>query len=467
MIRDKLAEGKKRMFSNLIAARTQMGMSLIFHVVFSVLGVGLPLLLCLGEGIALWRKDGTWLALSRQWTKTFMILFGIGAASGAIVEFEITLLWSGLVKDAGAIIALPFALEGFAFFLEGIFLGIYLYGAKRLAPFTHWLTSIPIVISGTASAWFITSANSWLNSPTGFQLVNGNVINVDPFAAILNPSTPFETTHMILACYVATGFGTAAVYAAGMLRGKRDDYHRKGLLLGMLMGGACIPFQIISGDFNARSLEVTQPLKYAAMEGIIHSGYGLPLYIGGFIDTVSGKVLYAIPIPHGESLISHFDLNSFTRGIDSFPANVQPPATAVHLSFDGMVSCAFFMFLVALIFWGLYFKHKFVIPEKKWLLWGAALTGPAAFLALELGWIVTEEGRQPWIVYFWILVRDAVNPAQWIDVSFFVFAVIYLVLGTAMVVFLLILARGPKPSKEWTEQVIDEGETKKMQEVGA
>jgi cytochrome bd ubiquinol oxidase subunit I len=454
------------MFSNLIAARAQMGTSLVFHVIFSVLGVGLPLLLCLAEGFALWRKDGTWLSLSRQWTKAFTILFAIGAVSGAIVEFEITLLWSGLVKNAGAIIGLPFALEGFAFFIEGIFLGVYLYGSKRLSPLAHWLTSIPIVISGLSSAWFITSANSWMNSPTGFQLVNGKVINVDPFAAILNPSTPFETTHMILACYVATGFGAAAVYAVGMLRGKRDDYHRKGLLLGMLVGGAAIPFQIISGDFNARSLEITQPLKYAAMEGVIHSGYGLPLYIGGIVDPASGQVKYAIQIPHGESLISHFDLNSYTRGLDSFPANLQPPAAVVHLAFDGMVFCALFMFFVAIVFWALYLKRKRVVPEKKLLLWCAAITGPAAYLALELGWILTEEGRQPWISYLWLLVRDAVNPAQWIGVSFFVFAAIYLVLGTTTAVLLLLLAREPKPSQEWAELMEDEGEVKNVQEVG-
>jgi cytochrome bd ubiquinol oxidase subunit I len=251
-----------------------------------------------------------------------------------------------------------------------------------------------------------------------------------------------------------------------MLRGKRDDYHRKGLLLGMLMGGAAIPFQIISGDFNARALEIMQPLKYAAMEGVIHSGYGLPLYIGGIVDPASGQVRYAIQIPHGESLISHFDLNSYTRGLDSFPANLQPPAAIVHLAFDGMVACAFFMFFVAIVFWALYLKRKRVVPEKKWLLWCAAITGPAAYLALELGWILTEEGRQPWISYLWLLVRDAVNPAQWIGVSFFVFAAIYLVLGTTTAILLLLLARRPKPSQEWTELIEDEGEVKNVQEVG-
>jgi cytochrome d ubiquinol oxidase subunit I len=455
------------MVSNLVAARAQMGFSLIFHVVFVVLGVGLPLLLCLAEGLALWRKDGTWLSLSRQWTKAFTVLFAIGAVSGAVVEFEITLLWSGLVKNAGAIIGLPFALEGFAFFLEGIFLGVYLFGTKRLSPVAHWLTSIPIVMSGIASAWFITSANSWMNSPAGFQLVNGKAINIDPFAAILNPSTPFETVHMILACYVTAGFGTAAVYAVGMLRGKRDGYHRRGLLLGMLIGGAAIPLQIISGDFNARALEQTQPLTYAAMEGVTRSGFGKPLYIGGIVDPASGQVWDAIQIPHGESLLSHFDLNSYTKGMNAFPSSLWPPAAVIHLSFDLMVGAAFFMLLVAVVFWGLYLKKKRSVPEQTWLLVGAAITGPAAYIALELGWIVTEEGRQPWISYLWLLVRNAVNPAQWMNVSLVVFVCIYLVLGTTLVILLLRLAHSPKPSDTWETLLVDEGVTKIEQEVGA
>src|SRR2546421_12519192 len=182
------------MFSQLLAARAQMGTSLVFHIIFSVLGVGLPLMLCIAEGLALWKKDGTWMALSRQWTKAFAILFAIGAVSGAIVEFEISLLWPTFTKNSGAIIGLPFALEGFAFFIEGIFLGVYLYGAKRLSPLVHWLTSFPILISGVTSAWFVVSANSWMNSPTGFQLVPGHGTGIDPFAALLNPSMPYETS---------------------------------------------------------------------------------------------------------------------------------------------------------------------------------------------------------------------------------------------------------------------------------
>ena len=456
------------MFSNLLAARTQMGTSLAFHIIFSVLGVGLPLMLCIAEGLALWKKDGTWLALSRQWTKAFAILFAIGAVSGAIVEFELSLLWPTWMQYSGSIIGLPFALEGFAFFIEGIFLGVYLYGAKRLSPFIHWLTSFPIWISGLSSAWFVTSANSWMNSPAGFQIVHGKVTNVDPFLAILNPSTPYETTHMMLACYVATGFAAAAVYAVGMLRGKRDDYHRKGLLLGMLVGVVAIPLQIVSGDFNARFLETAQPTKYAAMEGVLQSGNGKPLYLGGIVDAQTGKIYYAIEIPHGESLIAHFDLNSYTRGLDSFPASDRPGAAAmIHLSFDGMVGSGFFALFAGLVFWLLYFRRKRRVPENKFVLWLAIFAGPLSFVALELGWMVTEEGRQPWVIYGLLRTSQAVNPAQWMNVSFLVFSCIYILLSTTLVLLLLRLARGPKPAQEYTQQVRVEPGSRKTEEVGA
>ncbi|HET8912254.1 MAG TPA: cytochrome ubiquinol oxidase subunit I [Ktedonobacteraceae bacterium] len=455
------------MFSNLLAARAQMGTSLIFHIIFSVLGVGLPLMLCIAEGLALWKKDGTWMALARQWTKAFAILFAIGAVSGAIVEFELSLLWPSFTKYSGSIIGLPFALEGFAFFIEGIFLGVYLFGTKRLSPIVHWLTSFPIWISGLTSAWFVTTANSWMNSPAGFQIVKGQVVGIDPFQAMLNPSTPYETTHMILASYVATGFGAAAVYAFGMLRGRLDNYHRKGLLLGLLLGIVAMPLQIVSGDFNARFLETAQPTKYAAMEGVLQSGNGKPMYLGGIVDEKTGQVYYAIELPHGESLIAHFDLTSYTRGLNSFPEGIRPnsvEATMVHLSFDGMVGSAFFGLLIAAIFWLLYFKRKRLVPENKWLLRGTVLAGPLAFLALELGWIVTEEGRQPWTIYGLLQTKDAVNPSQWMNVSFLIFSCIYLLLGGTLVFLLLRLARQPKPSEDLGENIAVESGSKK--EVG-
>lgn len=231
-----------------------MSVSLVFHIVFSVLGVGLPLLLCISEGLALRHHDATWMRLTRQWTKAFGILFAVGAVSGAIVEFEIALLWPTFATQIGAIAGLPFAMEGFAFFLEGIFLGIYLYGWDRLSPRVHWLCSFPIWISGALSAWFIVSANSWMNSPVGFRIVNGQVIDINPFEAIANPATPYETTHMILASYVATGFAVAAIYALALLRGHHTDYNRKALLLGLAMGIVAISMRGSSKPRSPRNM---------------------------------------------------------------------------------------------------------------------------------------------------------------------------------------------------------------------
>jgi cytochrome d ubiquinol oxidase subunit I len=469
-------EARNTIMSQLIAARAQMGTSLVFHIVFSVIGVGLPLFLCIAEGLALRYKNAAWMTLARQWTKAFSITFAIGAVSGAIVEFELSLLWPTWIRFSGAIIGLPFALEGFAFFLEGIFLGIYLYGWNRLTPRAHWLCSFPIWIAGLASAWFVVSANSWMNAPTGFIYQNGKVVGINPIQAILNPATPFETTHMILACYVAIAFSIAAIYAVGMLRGKRDEYHRKGLLLGMSIGLISIPLQIISGDLNARSIEVLQPTKYAAMEGMMQSGRGLPLYIGGIPNPATGQTPWAIQIPHGESLLSHFDLNSYSRGLDSFPAAVRPNPVPVHLSFDGMVGIGFFLLFIALVFWILYFlrwrKHSNQrVPQNKWLLRGVAITGPLAFIAVELGWILTEEGRQPWIIYGVLLVNNAVNPAQWMNISFYVFSVIYVLLGSTLVIMLIIIARQPKPKLDWDELVkvednASQGEIEQAERVG-
>ncbi len=253
-----------------------------------------------------------------------------------------------------------------------------------------------------------------------------------------------------------------------MLRGKRDDYHRKGLLIGMALAIVAIPLQIISGDFNARFLEQGQPAKYAAIEGLLQSGYGLPLYLGGIADPTTGQVYGAIAIPHSESLISHFDLNSYAEGLDQIPLqDHQAPASfeAVHLSFDGMVIIAFFSLLVAGLFWLLYLRHKRKVPENKWVLWGAAIAGPLAFIAVELGWVVTEEGRQPWIIYNIMQVKDAPNPAQWITVSFIVFSCIYVLLGTTLVVLLLRLARRPKPPMVWNELVQQENDGQSSQET--
>jgi cytochrome bd ubiquinol oxidase subunit I len=435
--------------SELLAARAQMGTSLAFHIVFAALGVGLPLLLCIAEGLALWRKDAAWMMLTRRWTKAFALLFAIGAVSGTILSFEIGLLWPTYTKFSGSIIGLPFALEGFAFFLEAVFLGLYLYGWERLSPRAHWLCSFPLWIAGAASAWFIVSANSWMNTPAGFEIKNGQVTGINPFQAIFNPSTPYETTHMLLAAYVATGFGIATVYAIAMLRGKRGEYYRKGLMLGMAMGAIAIPLQIFSGDMNARFLVDAQPAKLAAMEGVFHTGKGVPLKIGGIVDDKTGQILYAIEIPDGLSILGTGNPNGTIRGLDTYAPQDRPDPFFVHPSFDGMVGSGFFTLFIAGVFWLLYFRRKRVVPENRLLLWGIVLSGPLSFIAIELGWMVTELGRQPWVIYGILRTQDAVTTSPGLDISFAAFSGIYVVLAITLTVLLLRLARSPLPKQEW------------------
>ncbi len=447
--------------SDLLAARAQMGTSLAFHIIFSVLGVGLPLLLCIAEGLALKNKDAVWMALTRRWTRAFAVLFAVGAVSGTVISFELGLLWPTYTKYSGSIIGIPFALEGFAFFLEAIFLGLYLYGWERLSPRAHWLCSFPVWISGAASAWFIVSANSWMNTPTGFEIHNGQVTNIDPFQAMLNPSTPYETTHMILACYVATGFAVATVYAVAMLRGKRGAYYRRGLMLGMAMGAIAIPLQIFSGDLNARFLADSQPAKLAAMEAVFHTERGAPLRVGGLVDTRTGQVKYALEIPYGLSILARGDPNATITGLDKFPVNDQPDAALVHPSFDGMVGSGFFTLFVGVVFWIIYFWRKRVVPENRLLLWGIVLTGPLSFLAVELGWMVTELGRQPWVIYNFLRTKDAVTTAPGLNYSFLGFTALYVVLAATLIILLLRLAREPLPKMEWAvvNQVSNANET--------
>src|SRR6266567_632938 len=380
--------------SNLLAARAQMGTSLAFHIIFASLGIGLPLLLSIAEGLALRRKDSGWMTLTRRWTKAFALLFAIGAVSGTILSFEIGLLWPTVTKFSGSVIGLPFALEGFAFFIEAIFLGLYLYGWERLSPRAHWLCSFPLWISGAASAWFIVSANSWMNTPTGFQITHGQVTGINPFQAILNPSTPYETSHMLLAAYVATGFGVAAVYAVQILRGKRESYYRKGLVLAMALG--------------------------------------------------------AIAIPDLLSTLAKGDPHATIIGLDAFAPGSWPDPFFVHPSFDGMVGSGFFELFIGGVFWLLYFWRKRVVPENRLLLWGIVLSGPLSFIAIELGWMVTELGRQPWVIYNILRTKDAVTTAPGLDISFAIFSGIYVVLAITLTLLLLLrLARSPLPKQEW------------------
>ncbi len=420
-------------------ARLTMGTSLGFHIVFAVLGVGMPLLMAVAEGLALWRKDATWMLLARRWSKAFGILFAVGAVSGTVLSFELGLLWPRFMAFSGAMIGLPFSAEGFAFFLEAIFLGLYLYGWDRLRPVAHWLTALPIAISGAASAVFVVMTNAWMNSPAGFRLgPDGQLASVDPLAAAINPATPTEDPHMLVSAYVVTGFVVAAVYAAGLLRGRDDLAHRRGLAAGMAMGLLALGLAAITGDASARYVYEQQPAKFAAMEGVYRTQRGAPITLGGIPSDSQHRVLYGIELPGLLSWLAAFDVNAEVRGLDSFPPADRPNPVLVHLSFDTMVGLGTLLGLLSLAFWALALARRRV-PVHRPLLAGLVVAGPASVVAMEAGWFVTEFGRQPWIVYGILRTSDAVTSAPGLGPTFAAFTVVYAGLAVTTARLLLLL----------------------------
>lgn len=425
-------------------ARATMGSSLGFHIVFAVLGVGMPALMMVAEGLWLRTGNQQWLTLAKRWSKAFGILFAVGAVSGTVLSFELGLLWPRFMAFSGGIFGLPFSAEGFAFFLEAIFLGLYLYGWDRLSPRAHWLTSIPIALSGALSSLFVVMANAWMNTPAGFTLDSQGVLrNVDPLAAALNPSTSTEDPHMLVSAYVVTGFLVAAVYAAGILRRGPDPHRRLGLLLGMAMGGVAILLAGITGDSSARFLYERQPVKFAAMEGIYHAERGAPIHILGIPSDSQQRVLYGIEIPKALSLLAAFDPNALVQGLDSVPPQDRPNPVVVHLSFDGMAGSGLALGLLSLLFWLLAWRRR-ELPQGRLLLLAVVAAGPVAVLAMESGWFVTEFGRQPWIVYGILRTADAATTAPGLAQTFAIFFAVYALLALTTVRLLLQFARGER-----------------------
>ncbi|GAB2988282.1 cytochrome ubiquinol oxidase subunit I [Amycolatopsis acidiphila] len=426
---------------DLAAARAQMGFSLAWHIVLACLGVGLPLLTVLAEWRGIRTGDQSYRLLARRWARAMGVLFAVGAVSGTILSFEMGLLWPGLMGTFGQVIGLPFAMEGIAFFIEAIFLGIYLYAWDRLEPRKHVLTGLPIIVAGIASAFFVVCANAWMNQPRGFTLQDGRVTAVQPWAAMFNPAAPPQTVHMILAAVMVACFLTASVYAVALLRGRRDRYHRLGFFLPLTIGAVVTPVQIVVGDWAARFVANYQPTKLAAMEGVYHTGTHVPLTIGGIAQ--GDRLRYGLEIPDGLSLLVGYSPDTEIRGLDQVPRDRWPPVTGVHLAFDLMVGVGFFLLLVAV--WlavGAFLRRRrgrFLLPRAFWVF--GLVAGPAAVVALEAGWTVTEEGRQPWIVQGVMSVRDAVNPAPGLMVGLWLVLVVYAGMTVGVVYVLRRLAK--------------------------
>jgi cytochrome bd ubiquinol oxidase subunit I len=426
--------------ADLGAARSQMAFTLGFHIILACIGVGFPAIILIANYLGLKRDDAVALGLAQRWSKVAAVTFVVGAITGTVLSFEMGLLWPEFMRRFGDVFGLPFALEGIFFFTEAIFIAIYIYGWKRLSPWLHFWTGVPVAIAGLGGAWSVVAANSWMNQPDGFKLDSqGNVTDVNALDAFFNGAVAYEAPHMILAAYLVTGFLVASVYAVGMLRGRRDRHHRLGLLIPLTVAVIITPIQFMVGDTAARSIAKDQPVKFAAMECVQETSTHVTEYIGG--RCTSEGVKGGIGIPGLDSWLVGFSTDTEVIGLDSVPPEDRPPAnTLLHWAFDAMVGICSALILLGL--WlGIAWWRRRDIPKTPWFLRAVAVSGVAAIVALECGWIVTEVGRQPWIVYEVMRTEDAVTQASGVWVSLGVVVVLYTALGITTVLVLRAMTR--------------------------
>lgn len=402
--------------ADFMAARSQMAFTLGFHIVLASIGIGLPALTVLAEWRGIRTGDPHYRELARRWAKATGVLFAVGAVSGTVLSFEMGTLWPHFMATYGQVFGAAFAMEGIAFFIEAIFIGIYLYGWNRLSPKAHLLSGIPIAVSGILSAFFVVTVNSWMNQPRGFHVVNGKVTDVHPIQAMFNPATPPEATHLIIASLMVCGFVVASVYSMPLLRGRGTRYHKLGFAIPFTLAAVCAPIQLIVGDWAVRFVSEKQPVKFAAMEGVDHTQAGVPFKAG------------PVEIPNGLSLLLKFDPHAKLRGLDMVAVKDRPPAPVVHTAFDLMAGIGTALILLAA--WALLaWLRRRDLPRSPWFLRAALFAGVAAVVAMEAGWTVTEVGRQPWIVYGVMRTSGAVSTAHGLQWGLYAVFALYALLG--------------------------------------
>ena len=420
---------------DLLAARAQMAMSLAFHIIFASVGIAMPLLMVIAEGMWLKTEDDTYLTLAKRWSKGTAIMFAVGAVSGTVLSFELGLLWPTFMAHAGPIIGMPFSLEGLAFFIEAIFLGIYLYGWERVPKKVHWFAGVMVLLGGAMSGIFVVTANAWMNTPTGFIYDNGEFTNIDPIAAMLNPSSFSQCLHMTIAAFLAVGFAVAGIHAYFLRRNPDSPFHRKAFAIALSVGAVFSILQPISGDISAKRLAKHQPVKLAAMEAQWETERGAPLRIGGIPDEEDEVTRYAIEIPKALSFLAHFDFNAEIKGLKEYPPEDRPPVAIVHYAFQIMVACGMVMIVAGILGGWLTWKRK-GIPVDRWYLKFITCCTPLGFIAIEAGWTVTEVGRQPWVIYNYMRTADAVTPMPNLVIPFIAFTILYIFLSIIVIILM-------------------------------
>jgi cytochrome bd ubiquinol oxidase subunit I len=440
-----------------LEARQMQALSLAVHIPIVCFGIAFPAMILFVEGLYLRTDEPTYKALAKRWSKVALLLFAVGVVTGTILSFEFGLLWPEFMATFGEVFGVAFALEGISFFVEAIFIAIYVYGWDRLSRRAHFLTGIPIVVSGFAGSFNVIAVNGWMNHPDGFDVVDGRVVEPNPWDALFNAGLAHELIHMYVAGYIVAGFLVAAVYARAWLKGRRDLYHRTALVVALSFAGLAAPVQVVVGDWAGRQVADTQPLKLAALEGLSRTQAGAPFTLGGIYDPDDGEVRFGIEIPKLLSLLAEHDPNAQIQGLDRAPPRDRPPVNIVRFAFQTMVGIGTGLALLGAIFFLTWWRRR-RLPRARLFYFAVMAAGPLSLVALIAGWITTEVGRQPWIVYGVMRTEQAVTSADALEVGYAVLVAVYVTLAAGVAWLLRRLASRP-PETEVAGPVRDERRT--------
>jgi cytochrome d ubiquinol oxidase subunit I len=425
----------------LFEARQMQALSFAVHIPLVCFGIAFPAFVLMLEGLWLRTGDPIYRTVAKRWSKVMLALFAVGVVTGTILSFELGLLWPNFMAIFGEVFGLGFTLEAFSFFLEAIFIAVYVYGWDRLSPRMHFLSGIPVVVAGFTGSLMVLTVNAWMNSPGGFTLASGRVSDVRPLEALFgNEYLWHELVHLYLAGYMVAGFVSASVYALGWLKGRRGRYERVALVVPLSVAALAAPVQIVVGDWAARSVAREQPTKLAAFEGLFETEAGAPVHLGGWYN--GDEIRYGVPLPHLLSLLAFHDPGARVQGLEEVPADERPPVNVVRIAFQTMVGIGFLLAGIAAVYLVTFMRRR-RLPESTWFYRALVAAGPLSVVALIAGWVTTEVGRQPWIVYRHMRTEEAVTGANGIPVGYATLVVVYAGLLAAVVWILRRLARAP------------------------
>lgn len=438
----------------LFFSRILTELTLSFHIIYATIGVGIPLMIMIAQWVGIKKKDEHYILLARRWTRGFVITVAVGVVTGTAIGLQLSLLWPNFMELAGNVIALPLFMETFAFFFEAIFLGIYLYTWDRFEnQRKHLLLLIPVAVGASFSAVFITMVNAFMNAPQGFELIDGQLVNINPIVAMFNPAMPTKVAHVVVTAYMTSAFVLASIAAFRLLKGSNHIYHKKALSLTMKLGLIFSIAAAVIGDFSGKYLAEYQPEKLAAAEWHFETEGKAPLIMYGVLD--DGEVKYAIKLPFALSVLAHSDPTAEVLGLDQFPEDEIPPLY-IHYLFDIMVTIGVWMVILSFIFW-IGTKRRWPIIHTKWFRWLIVLGGPLSILAIEAGWWMAEVGRQPWVLRGLMRTADAATSSNQVDLMLVLFAGLYVILAIGTIVVLSRMFRKNPVERELEERASEKG----------